>query len=62
MPQRQWLFYPYLSDRLLLQLSEDFQMPLCPQWLQSESTGKRREKLQAAECAGTSGYEVHFEA
>lgn len=37
-------------------------MPLCPQWLQSESTGKRREKLQAAECAGTSGYEVHFEA
>lgn len=55
-------FYPYLSDSLLLQLSEDFQMPLSPQWLQSESTGKRREKLQAAECAGMSGYEVHFEA
>lgn len=55
-PQRHWLFYPDLSDSLLLQLSEDFEMPLCPQWLQSESTGKRREKLQAAECAGMSGY------
>lgn len=55
-------FYPQLSDGLLLQLSEGFQMSLPPQRLQNGSTGNRRKKLQAAECAGLPGYEVHFKA
>lgn len=33
-------------------------MPLAPQWLEDESTGSRREKLQ--DCAGLAGSEVNF--
>lgn len=60
-PMSEW----FPTPGLLLQLSEGFQTPLPPQWLQDESTGNSRKKKKTTNllnCAGLSGSEVHFKA